>query len=114
MKEYASRYLNVDLDINSASSIEESVQNIENGELRQIVSILVLKTLQAPKYFCTGIFDILKYSHYSAGTPLFTHFTAPLRRYADIIVHRQLEAVLSGGKCFFSFDVFVPYFNFIT
>jgi protein SSD1 len=112
LKDYASRYLNVDLDIESASSIEDSVQNIENVELRQIVSILVIKTLQPPKYFCTGIFDISKYSHYSAGTPLFTHFTAPLRRYADIIAHRQLDAVLSGGKVLRTFYLYPIYLLF--
>lgn len=101
MKDYVSRYLGVDIDISSAASIEETVQSIENTELRQIITILVLKTMQPPKYFCTGVFDILKYSHFSTGTPLFTHFTAPLRRYADIIAQRQLDAVLSGEKHFY-------------
>jgi protein SSD1 len=93
--------LGVDLHIESAIAIEESVQDIQDNELRQLVSILVLKTMQQPKYFCAGAFDILKYSHFSTGTPLFTHFTSPLRRYADIIVHRQLESALSGGEYFY-------------
>lgn len=86
------------MDVSCANSIQASVQKIENSELRQLVSIMILKTMEAPKYFCAGAFDILKYSHFAVGTPLFTHFTAPLRRYVDIIVHRQLEAALLGGK----------------
>ncbi|KAG0749316.1 hypothetical protein G6F57_000188 [Rhizopus arrhizus] len=101
LKEYASNYLNVELDITSATTIQNSVQKIENPELRQLISILVLKTIEPPKYFCAGAFDILKYSHFAIGAPLFTHFTAPLRRYADIIVHRQLEAALVGDKHFY-------------
>ncbi|KAI9257683.1 hypothetical protein BY458DRAFT_588779 [Sporodiniella umbellata] len=94
LREYANNYLNVDLDVADASTLQASVEKIEDAELRQLVSVLVLKTMKPPKYFCAGAFDISKYSHFSVGTPLFTHFTAPLRRYVDVIVHRQLEAAL--------------------
>ncbi|RCI06569.1 hypothetical protein CU098_013421 [Rhizopus stolonifer] len=101
LKEYASTYLNVTLDTINAKTLQMSVENIEDLELRQLVSILVLKTIEPPKYFCAGAFDISKYSHFSTGAPLFTHFTAPLRRYVDVIVHRQLESALSGEKHFY-------------
>jgi protein SSD1 len=67
-------------------------------ELRQLVTVLILKTIQPPSYFCSGVLDISKYMHFATGAPLFTHFTSPLRRFADIIVHRQLESVLKNGK----------------
>ncbi|KAI9347541.1 hypothetical protein BD770DRAFT_446516 [Pilaira anomala] len=101
LKDYASRYLGVELNISNAISIQKSIRDIPDDELRQLVSILVLKTIQPPKYFCTGTFDILKYSHFASGVPLFTHFTAPLRRYADIVVHRQLESALTNEKHFY-------------
>lgn len=101
LRDYASRYLGVQLNITNAITIQESIRDIQDDELRQLVSILVLKTMQPPKYFCTGTFDILKYSHFATGVPLFTHFTSPLRRYADIVVHRQLEAALTGEKHFY-------------
>ncbi|KAI8971866.1 hypothetical protein BDF20DRAFT_838144 [Mycotypha africana] len=101
LRDYALRYLGIPLKIQSAAALQQSVQNIKDEELRQLISVLVLKTMQPPKYFCTGAFDILKYAHFASGVPLFTHFTAPLRRYADIIVHRQLEATISGDKHFY-------------
>ncbi|CAL9161071.1 unnamed protein product [Musa hybrid cultivar] len=51
-------------------------------------------TMQLAVYFCTG--DLRgrddEWAHYGLSIPLYTHFTSPLRRYADIIVHRTLAA----------------------
>ena len=51
------------------------------------------------KYFCTGcIEDEELYRHYALNVPLYTHFTSPIRRYADVMVHRALAAAL-GKLC---------------
>lgn len=47
------------------------------------------------RYYVAGKQDTDSYAHYYFNLPLYTHFTAPLRRYADLIVHRQLKAVLN-------------------
>ncbi|KAK4519063.1 uncharacterized protein ATC70_009293 [Mucor velutinosus] len=102
--DYAARHLGVKLDCTNAGSLESSIEAIQDAKLRKLVSIVALKTLQPPKYFCSGSVDILKYSHYALNVPLFTHFTAPSRRFADIIVHRQLEATLDPNDKRFSLD----------
>ena len=47
-------------------------------------------------YFCTGVLrDEQLFKHYALNVPLYTHFTSPIRRYPDIIVHRLLASSLS-------------------
>ncbi|KAI9495438.1 hypothetical protein BDB00DRAFT_813360 [Zychaea mexicana] len=101
LQEYATKHLGVPIDISSAKAIERTIESIQDPHLRKIMSIIVLKTLQPPKYFCTGTLDIMKYSHYALNVPLFTHFTSPSRRFTDLIVHRQLETALTGEKRFY-------------
>ncbi|KAI9033971.1 hypothetical protein CLU79DRAFT_726481 [Phycomyces nitens] len=101
---YADRFLGVSLDITDAHTIESSIESIQDPTLRKLVSVLVLKTLSPPKYFCTGTLDITKFSHYASNVPLFSHFTAPSSRFVDIIVHRQLEAALSDTRFYLDRD----------
>ncbi|KAI8577090.1 hypothetical protein K450DRAFT_253600 [Umbelopsis ramanniana AG] len=93
--------LGYNIDITSSEGIQTSLNAIQDEQLRKAITIIILKTLQPPKYFCTGTMDILKYSHYSLNIPLFAHFTSPSRRFADLIVHRQLKNALEKEPQFY-------------
>ena len=66
---------------------------------------LLVKAMQRAKYFVAGRAREDQYPHFALNLPLYTHFTNPSRRYADIVVHRQLEVALSNGAMDFSEDL---------
>lgn len=66
---------------------------------------LLVKAMQRAKYFVASKEPQANHQHFALNLPLYTHFINPSRRYADIIVHRQLEVALSNGSLEFTEDV---------
>ncbi|KAG9015443.1 hypothetical protein FRB94_000047 [Tulasnella sp. JGI-2019a] len=84
-------------DMSSPGAIQRSLNDIKNPDARMMLETLLKKSMYPAVYFCSGMLDIAKYHHYALGEPLYTHFTSPIRRYADILVHRQLESIVATG-----------------
>ncbi|EDV21840.1 uncharacterized protein TRIADDRAFT_10828, partial [Trichoplax adhaerens] len=71
--------------------------NDKDGIHTQAVSHIFLRAMTRAEYFCSGTFESHdSFKHYCLNIPLYTHFTSPIRRYPDIIVHRQLFNLLEG------------------
>ena len=75
----------------------KSLETVQDPVIRKILELLSRKATMKAKYFCAGMLDIAKYQHYALSLPLYTHFTSPIRRYADVLVHRQLDSILQAG-----------------
>eukprot|EP00928_Gymnodinium_smaydae_P080470 TRINITY_DN64157_c0_g1_i1.p1 TRINITY_DN64157_c0_g1~~TRINITY_DN64157_c0_g1_i1.p1 ORF type:complete len:1022 (+),score=282.12 TRINITY_DN64157_c0_g1_i1:167-3232(+) len=59
-----------------------------------LVRTMATRCMNQAVYFCTGEVQPALYSHYGLAMDLYTHFTSPIRRYADVLVHRLLMAAL--------------------
>uniref|UniRef100_A0AC35TV17 RNB domain-containing protein n=1 Tax=Rhabditophanes sp. KR3021 TaxID=114890 RepID=A0AC35TV17_9BILA len=60
-----------------------------------VVNQLVAKPMQASQYICSGLTKgESECKHYALNVAFYAHFTSPIRRYADIMVHRLLSASL--------------------
>ncbi|CAG9856579.1 unnamed protein product [Phyllotreta striolata] len=90
----------VHLNINSAADIQVSLKkyctNDAAGQSRAVaLNHLTAKPMTRAKYFCAATAETSKdLRHYALNIPIYTHFTSPIRRYADIMVHRLLAASL--------------------
>ncbi|KAK3359230.1 hypothetical protein B0T25DRAFT_532316 [Lasiosphaeria hispida] len=87
-----------EIDPTSSGTLQNSLFKVDDAEIRKGMETLLLKSMQRAKYYITGKTPQHLWPHYALNLPLYTHFTSPTRRYADILVHRQLESVLSEGK----------------
>jgi protein SSD1 len=97
--------LDYEMDTASSSALQTSLFKVDDTDIRKGMETLISKSMQRAKYYITGKTSQHLWPHYALNLPLYTHFTSPTRRYADIIVHRQLEAVLSEGKIEYTEDL---------
>ncbi|PGH21500.1 hypothetical protein AJ80_03168 [Polytolypa hystricis UAMH7299] len=99
------RRLNYEFDDTSSGTLQASLVGVEETDIRKGMETLLIKAMRRAKYYVAGTVSEEQRQHYILNMPIYTHFTNPSRRYADIVVHRQLEAILSGNPADFVDDV---------
>ena len=81
------------VDLTNAKSLSQSMQKLQNEEDKlSVLNRKILTCLTQAKYISAG--DQEEYLHFGLNFDIYTHFTSPIRRYADILVHRLLTISL--------------------
>jgi len=79
-------------DLNQPNNIMRLLKAVEGTPLETYVSSLVLKSMKRAEY------AVDKEGHFGLAKRVYAHFTSPIRRYPDLMLHRQLVAILTDDK----------------
>ncbi|KAF7800188.1 hypothetical protein EIP86_011435 [Pleurotus ostreatoroseus] len=85
------------LDVSSSKALADSLDKcLDPSEpaFNTLVRIMATRCMLSAEYFCSGSVSRDTFGHYGLATPIYTHFTSPIRRYADVLAHRQLAAAI--------------------
>jgi ribonuclease R/exosome complex exonuclease DIS3/RRP44 len=81
--------INIDTPEDTTRTLNNLLLNIRGTTEEDMITNLVIRTMQKANYMTKNI------GHYGLGFKDYTHFTSPIRRYPDVIVHRLLEMYLN-------------------
>ncbi|KAF9315495.1 DIS3 mitotic control [Podila horticola] len=90
------------IDTSTNLALATSLRDCANKSSDDIEFVKLLKTMATmamseASYISSGSKPVNEYAHYGLALEFYTHFTSPIRRYADLVVHRQLMSCLLGA-----------------
>jgi len=92
---FAARFgykINTKSDKEIAKSLNFLMEDVEGKKEQNMLTQLAIRSM------AKAIYTTKKTSHYGLAFDYYTHFTSPIRRYPDVMVHRLLAHYLDGGK----------------
>jgi len=92
---FASRFgykINTKSDKEIARSLNYLMEDVEGKKEQNVLTHLAIRSM------AKAIYTTKTSSHYGLAFDHYTHFTSPIRRYPDVMVHRLLQHYLEGGQ----------------
>jgi ribonuclease R len=72
------------------ASLQQLLNSVKGTDSSLAINLVVLRSMEKAQY------SPLHIGHYALASELYGHFTSPIRRYADLLVHRALDCYLRG------------------
>ncbi|MBB5634699.1 ribonuclease R [Pedobacter cryoconitis] len=92
---FAARFgykINMKSDKDIAKSLNFLMEDVEGKKEQNVLTQLAIRSM------AKAVYTTKKTSHYGLAFDHYTHFTSPIRRYPDVMVHRLLAAYLNGER----------------
>ena len=75
-----------------SASLNKLLEDVKGKKEQNLVDTLAIRSMSKAIYTVNNI------GHYGLAFDYYSHFTSPIRRYPDVMVHRLLQHYLDGGK----------------
>ena len=87
------RQVGIDCDnMQSRFEIKRVLQQVEELPERDAINFAILRSMKK------AIYSPKEIGHYALNSDAYCHFTSPIRRYPDLIIHRMVESIIAGKK----------------
>ncbi|XP_044915067.1 DIS3-like exonuclease 1 isoform X2 [Felis catus] len=89
------------IDTRSNKTLADSLDNANDPNdpiVNRLLRSMATQAMSNALYFSTGSCAEEEFHHYGLALDKYTHFTSPIRRYSDIVVHRLLMAAIAKDK----------------
>lgn len=72
-------------------ALQKLLEDIQGTKEQTVISTMMLRSMKQAKY------DAESTGHFGLAAEFYSHFTSPIRRYPDLVIHRVMREVLEGG-----------------
>ncbi len=96
---------NMHISLDSSKALADSLDRCidrNDSYFNTLLRIMATRCMMAAEYFPAGMYSYGEFRHYGLASEIYTHFTSPIRRYCDVVAHRQLAAAIGYESLDFS------------
>jgi len=99
----AARQQGYSIEVDTGKQLADSLNKATDPKrtyMNTMLRMIATRCMMQAVYFASGTIEEPLFRHYGLACPIYTHFTSPIRRYADVIVHRLLAVSIDADSTY--------------